>query len=746
MIKGGQMLNCRNKKLLFLIGLLLLPAAVWAAQKSGGVNFGLNYGNAGIEDFRVPWYLSRGGQHFFSALSGAILGAFFSQKMRKFRKWIFIALVVGCAVAAVLMSVFLGNVAFFVLGAAAAYYLLRETVKAVGKAWDKRGKKQKLSTFGSAEWADLEHLQEHKLIGKKGFNLGVYVENGISHPIHYTGERHLLTVAPTRSGKGVSSIVPNLLTYEGSVIVIDPKGENAKVTAPRRGAGDQAKNIPGIGQKVHVVDPWFITGLPCSCFNPIDWLQPNDPDINENAMMLADSIVTPHEGNRDQFWDEEAKALLMGLLLHVALDAEEQQNRNLGRVRDIICMGTDDLNEVFKLMMASPNPIVSSTAYRTISKEEKLKSNVLASLQAHTHFLDSPRIRANLGKSDFKFEDLKTTKMTIYLVLPADRLETFGRWLRLLIQQALTVNARNIEEETKPPVLFLLDEMAALGRLTMVEQAYSLMAGFGMQLWGIIQDLSQLDRIYDKGWQTFIGNSGVLQYFGSRDHKTADYFSKLCGVTTIEKFSVARTLANAFGRSWSSSSTMNYGQGSGSSTSGSGGNITDTISRADTIDVVQRHLIFPDELMVLREKKQLVLIESCNPIPAKRIIWFEDETLKPLGVDLKSKPVAPAAIAATKASLERAAPKHSYSPPVPKPPINPVVATFKSPAIIKLKTETYEKAKQAAPDLDVYDVEKKWRKWLDKKGERPKNPDAAFIGFCRRVAQTVGSGATQGED
>ena len=135
--------------------------------------------------------------------------------------------------------------------------------------------------------------------------------------------------------------------------------------------------------------------------------------------------------------------------------------------------------------------------------------------------------------------------MTVYLVLPADRLETFGRWLRLLVQQAITVNARNIEAKPDKPILFLLDEMAALGRLTMVEQAFSLMAGFGMQLWGIVQDLSQLDRIYDKGWETFIGNSGVLQYFGSRDHKTAEYFSKLCGVKPLKSFPFTRAVAKA---------------------------------------------------------------------------------------------------------------------------------------------------------------------------------------------------------
>lgn len=237
------------------------------------------------------------------------------------------------------------------------------------------------------------------------------------------------------------------------------------VTAARRGRGDKNLNIRGLGQIVHVIDPWGITGLPSSHFNPLDWLDPEDVDINENAMILADSIITPQAGNRDQFWDDEAKSLLTGFLLWVALEESEKGNRTLARVRDIISLGTKDLNDILGEMASSSNHIVSSAGVRTLSKDEKLKSSLLASLQAHTHFLDSPRMRESLSVSDFNFADLKTSHMTIYLVLPADRLETFGRWLRLLIQQALTVNARNIKTIPKRPVLFLLDEMAALGRL-----------------------------------------------------------------------------------------------------------------------------------------------------------------------------------------------------------------------------------------------------------------------------------------
>jgi type IV secretion system protein VirD4 len=479
------------------------------------------------------------------AVMGTLVGALFSDKAKPFRRILWIVLGVVILLAAIYYSWTASNILAFIVGFAVAYKLL-----AIAKAAASRRARD--TTFGSAEWATLTHLQEKDLIGDQGFFLGLFEDT--PSPLHYTGDRHLLTVAPTRSGKGIATIVPNLLTYEGSALVIDPKGENARMTAPRRGDGDSAAGIPGMKQKVYTVDPWSITGQPIARFNPLDWIVSDEANSSENAMMLADSIVTPREGKADPFWDEEAKALLMGFILFVALDHDEDGKRTLGRVRDIIVSDFDQLSQVLGRMAVHPHPIVQTTAARTITKEEKMRSGVLASLQSHTHFLDSPAIRDNLSGSDFKFEDLKTTKMTVYLVLPADRLDTFGRWLRLLVQQAITVNARNIEHTPDKPILFLLDEMSALGRLSMVEQAYGLMAGFGMQLWGIVQDLSQLERIYDKGWETFIGNSGVLQYFGSRDHRTAEYFSKLCGVTTMEKFSFSYAIARALSFTSGSSS------------------------------------------------------------------------------------------------------------------------------------------------------------------------------------------------
>lgn len=484
-------------------------------------------------------------------------------------------------------------------------------------------------TFGSAKWADYQHLADANLIrsSKPGYLLGYFQKDGQRFPITYSGDRHLLTVAPTRAGKGVSSIIPNLLTHRGSVLVIDPKGENARVTAAARAA---------LGQEVHVVDPWGITGMEASRFNPFTWLDAADPDVAENAFMLADAmIVRASGGGSSQFFEDESLSLLWGFILYVALDPRFADARHLGTVRDMMSLGNQRLFGMLNEMYQHPNRVVSSVAERALSKDPETRANVFTSLQAQTVFLDSDRMRDTLSGSGrtFRFEDLKSKALTVYLVLPADRLGTYNRWLRLLIQQAITCNARDpgAKLATGRPILFLLDEMAALGKLTKVEEAYGLMAGFGMQLWGIVQDLGQLDRIYNKGWETFIGNSGVLQYYGSRDEKTAAYFSKLCGVATVEKKSLARSVSRSLGFSSSSS-----GQGGSSSRSDS-----TTHGFSETTDVVQRHLAFPDELMVMRKDQALLLVETFNPIDGRKVVWFEDPELSLLGANIQGQQVSP---------------------------------------------------------------------------------------------------------
>ena len=641
-------INSGKNRLFNVVGVvgiwLLTTGACWA-------QWGNAYGNQfGNED--NPFEPSRG--HLFGArlltllICAAVgfgIGAFFSPLLRPFRKLVFL----GLAAFVLLFSLFgpfpaadvVNKLAGFVVFIVGFVFGIKLGFKALLNA---AGKRPRPTSLGSAKWATYDYLAKLeaeglRLFTGKGFFLGAFADSEINRKsqLHYNGKRHLLTVAPTRSGKGVSSIIPNLLTHAGSALVVDPKGENALITALHRGEG--ISGAGGLNQQVILLDPWDITaerlGMDVGHFNPLEWIIADDPDATENAFLVADALVVSEvKGGEAQFWDEEAKALLAGIILYVATAEEEAENRHLGRVRDILTMGSEDMADVLAKMREYRNPMVSSTATRTSAKNPELLSNVLASAQAHTHFLESPRIRASLEKSDFKFEDLKSKVITVYLILPADRLQTFNRWLRLLIQQAITVNARNVGVTPEKPILFMLDEMPTLGRLPSIEQAYGLMAGFGMQLWGIVQDLSQLARIYgETGWQTFISNSGVIQYFGSRDKMTAEYFSTLCGVTTVE----IHNFSWAVGKAWSvARSVATGGNGSSSTTTTS----SDSWTRTNGLSEAQRHLAYPDELMVLKGDQQIVFVENLDPIPAEKVIWYEDSVLRRLGVNLNDPAVA----------------------------------------------------------------------------------------------------------
>jgi type IV secretion system protein VirD4 len=557
------------------------------------------------EQFYFWMSITRATVIFLSTAAGFALGWFCSPQAKPFRQIVLAILALTAVALAVFNNGMLGWSLATVLAiigfcGGLGYWLGR----AVGRMLELP------TTFGSAKWASINHLRQKNLFGRDGIILGkLHGEDG-QHDLSYKGLRHLFTFAPTRSGKGVGHIVTNLLNYAGSVLVIDPKGENLMITGKAREA---------MGQRVIAIDPWDIAatkaGFKPARINPLGWVQLADPDAPENAMLLADAIV-PVSEKGEPFWDEEAKGLLQGLILLVAFDAAYNGKRHLGTVRNLLLLVGEAQTALFEKMANSPHALIASTGARCLQKDPKLLSNVMASLQAQTHMLDSDRVRNVLVESDFDFTDLKTGLVSAYLVLPADRLETFSRLLRLLVQQAITVNARNIDVIPKMPVLFILDEMPALGRLKMVEQAYGLMAGFGMQLWGIAQDLCQLRKVYGEDYETFIANSGAVAYFGSIDNRSTEYFSNACGQTTVWNLSTA--VASAF----SSSS----GQGGGSS----GRSTTDTDTRAAT----QRKLIYPDELRRLDDDLQLVLIENTNPIIAEKLRWYEDPILKGKGVNL----------------------------------------------------------------------------------------------------------------
>jgi len=403
--------------------------------------------------------------------------------------------------------------------------------------------------------------------------------------MRYDGPAHLLTMAPTRTGKGVGTIIPNLLTADRSLICIDPKGENAKIAG-------RARQQFG---PVHVLDPFGVTGLASAAFNPLDALDAASLDVAEDASTLADALVFDEPGMAGEaHWNEEAKALIAGLILKI-LAAESPGRRNLATLREYLTLAPENFAALLKRMqdMDDANGLVARAANRHLGKSDREAAGVLSAAQRHTHFLDSPRMSTVLGRSDFRFADLKHRNVSVFLVLPPDRLSTYSRWLRLLVTQSLTDMARD-PARPHTPVLYLLDEFAALGHLAPVERAMGLMAGYGVQLWPILQDVHQLRATYGQRAGTFLSNAGVLQVFGVNDHDSARLVSDLLGQETV----VFQTMARALD---SEKSGISYNQ-----------------------QHTARPLLTPDEVRNLPAHGQLLFLAGQRPIVAAKLAYYAD--------------------------------------------------------------------------------------------------------------------------
>lgn len=401
-----------------------------------------------------------------------------------------------------------------------------------------RGVDGKVAEMPRSRHLTVEELHAPRWAFKRGSSilLGYRLGRPISFQQEKDGsyvpdDRHLMTIAGSRAGKGVSLIIPNLLLYENSVLAIDPKGELSRITTRARRA---------MGQQVHILDPFATNGrYPSASFNPLAEIDPASPSAVDEAGLIADGLIE-HNPHGERYWTDSAQNVLRGLLLLVlSFPASE---RHLGTVRDLLTLVHSDLRamagqhkvseEVALLawlhgIKGVPNAdVISAAGSQLRDMGEKERGSVLSTARTQTRWLDSPAIRATLTRSDFKLSDLKSKKTTVFLCLPGSNMATHAAWLRMIVSMSVTMM-----EQVKSPntVLFVLDEAHVLGNMRSIEMSAGLMAGYGVKLWTILQDLSQLKKSYPETWETFIGNAGVLTCFGNTDDTTLGYISERSG-------------------------------------------------------------------------------------------------------------------------------------------------------------------------------------------------------------------------
>ena len=365
-------------------------------------------------------------------------------------------------------------------------------------------------------------------------------------------DRHMLTVAGSRSGKGTSAIITNLCLYPGSVLCIDPKGENARLTATRRGKG--SAHCEGMGQKTIILDPYNVSRTPKDqrgSWNPLDLLRDDDPEMVDKAASIAEALIVRAK-SEDAHFDDTARAFIKGLILFVAITHAGKPTRNLLTVHELLMRGAQgdldpdrdapegsDAMTMLLCQMATRDDLggaIAGAGHALLDMGDRERGSVLSTARRNLEFIERPAMRDALRSSSFEMNEIKTAKdgMTIYLCLPQQRMADCGRWLRLMINATME-RIYEIEEEpaTGHPILFLLEEFASLGHMATIENAAGYAAGFGVKLWVIIQDLSQLKRHYKDGWETFLGNAGVVQAFANSDTTSLDYLSKKLGEVEV---------------------------------------------------------------------------------------------------------------------------------------------------------------------------------------------------------------------
>lgn len=369
-----------------------------------------------------------------------------------------------------------------------------------------------------ARYASGDEIKGAELIGRRGLLLGADFDT--KKMLTYPGDQHLLLMSMARGGKFVNFIAPNLLyCSDRSMIVIDPKGQAAAVTARRRRElGQRVIFINPFG--MHTGEPWNLQG---EGFNPLAALDPESLDFVDRAFSITEALI--QDSGKDSHWSDSARDILAAIIMHETI---KQGQTTLGDVRTVLTMPESKRFEYVEGMTTCGFTAVEELAGRFLAQNNEIHG-IFSEAITQTRFLTSPLIKKCLDRDDFRFEQLKEEKVTVYIIIPARFLKSQSRFLRLMVVSAIDAMMSSEKKQGDNSVLFVLDEFPSLGYLSSVEMAMGLAAGYGLQLWPIIQDFNQLKGIYGDKWETFLGNAGVKIIKGANDNFTAEYIGKMAG-------------------------------------------------------------------------------------------------------------------------------------------------------------------------------------------------------------------------
>ncbi|MGL4525347.1 MAG: type IV secretory system conjugative DNA transfer family protein [Aestuariivirga sp.] len=441
------------------------------------------------------------------------------------------------------------------------------------------------STFGDARFASSGEITRANLHARTGLILGR--RGGLL--LRHDAPGHVLVEGPTRSGKGQGFVEPNLLTWEGSLICLDPKQENFKATAAARLARGDACFL-------------FAPGSTRShAYNPLDLVR-RGPQMATDLANLA-AFLIPEPRGEGAFWASSARNLFaasLGYVLETPLAAEA---RHIGAVLALFSTGKDiaeALQVIVKTEAAHLSSFIVDQFNQFVPMPEKTRGSVVAHLIDALKPWTNPLVVAATARSDFNLRELRETPMAIYIGAPVADLESYRPLIRVLVQQAHDQLMRDLPQtDDALPVLIMLDEFPTLQRMEAIVAKLPVSAGYGVRMAIVVQALSQLDELYGRATRdTILANTDLKLFVGTNDQATADYISEALGTRTA----LSRTVSGARSQN-------------------------PFAPRSTTRAEVATRLMRPEQVRELDKRKAILLARGERPVLLEKVVAHRDRML-----------------------------------------------------------------------------------------------------------------------
>lgn len=418
--------------------------------------------------------------------------------------------------------------------------------------------------------------------------------------LRFTGQQFVLLAAPARSGKGVGIVVPNLLSYPDSVVVLDIKQENFNLTAGFRRAH---------GHDVYLFNPFAEDGR-THRYNPLSAISGGLFRVGD---ILAIGYALYPAGGHDDFWKDQARNLFLGIVLLLCEWRDARRTGNTDVPDYPVTMG-----EVLRQSSGNGMPVKAylqqallqnrrllsgacvDALNRFLANDDKVLASVLATFNAPLTVWANPIVDAATSANDFDPRDVRKCRMSIYVGITPDHLTEAALIVNLLFSQVVNLNTKELPQDNpalKVQCLLLMDEFTAVGKIHIIARAVAYMAGYNLRLLSIVQSVSQLESVYGRAdARTFVTNHAMQIIYAPREQKDANEYSEMLGTFTDRSRSVSRSNAIFAGRGGSSESFSEQ----------------------------RRPLLLPQELKELGRDKEIILLENTKPILADRICYWRD--------------------------------------------------------------------------------------------------------------------------